>query len=147
MTFRASNILPQEAYQTVKKAAWQLNINLVSFNAQLASTGADYNFLRSIYQTLTRSNNQLTALEATPGLAAFAQAQEDDVTYNVAAEFVTLEAAIGDALLWLDTNIPTAVTLKSPGAWDDGTMVATVFSPAQTAGLQAALATVVAAIS
>jgi len=147
MTFRASNILPQEAYQTVKRAAVQLKINLASFNAQLASSGADYDFLQAIYRTLTRADDQFTALKSTQGLAAFAKYQEDDDTYDVVTAFAEMQAAIVGAKAWLDANVPTSVTVKPPADWTDDTMISNAFSPAQTAGLRIELTAVINVIS
>ena len=147
MAFKASNVLPQEAYQTTKRAAVQLSVNVTSFNARMASSGADYDFLRDVYQTLTRSNNQFSSLKDTPGLAQFAKDQEVDPAYDVAMEFTSMQAAISSALSWMDTNIPTGVTLKTPTEWGDGTLVSAVFTPAQTSGLRAELTALVATIS
>lgn len=147
MAFKASNILPQEAYQTVKRAAVQLKVNLASFNTRLAGSSADYDFLRDIYQTLARADSQFTSLRSTQGLADFARVQEGDPSYDVAAEFVGMQAAIAVALSWLDANIPTNVELKTPFNWSDGTMVSTTFNVTQTAGLRTEIDAILATIA
>ena len=147
MAFRASNVLPAKAYDTVRGAAVQLKLNLQGFNVQLAANGADYDFLQSIYRTLTRANNQFDVLKATTGLAEYAKNAEVDQAYDVAAEFTSMQAAIDAALGWMNTNIPTSVTVKNPTVWDDSTLISNTFTPAQTAGLQTALGAVITEIS
>lgn len=147
MAFKASNIVPQEAYRTVKAAAVQLKINLQSFNVTMAAGNIGYDFIRGIYRTLARANNQFTQLRSTPGLLAYAKSQEDDVAYNVAAEFSDMQAAITSAISWLEGNVPTSVTIKPVTSWDDSTLISNEFTPAQTAQLRTRLASVVATIS
>jgi len=139
MAFRASNVVPQDAYLTLKRAAVQLKINLVGQKAKLAASGASYDFLQDIYLTMTRANGQFDALKVTPGLSAYAQAQESDNTYDVAAEFTSMQAAIIAAAGWMDANVPTSVTVKPPSAWSGGEIISNVFTAGQTTGLQAAL--------
>lgn len=147
MSFRASNVVPSDAYQILKRAAVQLKINLVSQNARLLASGADYSFLQDIYLTLTRANGQFDALKVTPGLAEYAQVQENDHAYDVAAAFTSMQAAIVGATGWMNANVPTSVTAKAPATWDGGVIIATTFTPAATAGLRAALQGVVDSIS
>jgi hypothetical protein len=148
MAFRASNAIPQEAYRIVKGAAVQLKANLQGMNVQLAAADAGYEFLRDIYRTLSRADAQMNLLAATPGIAAYAQAQENDAQYDVVAEFLAMQAAINDAIGWMDTNVPTSgITATSPAGWTDGgSMIATVFTSAQTEPLRTALQAVVATI-
>lgn len=147
MAFRASNIVPQQAYQMVKSAAVQLKTNLNAMIAQLAGAPASYEFLRDIYRTLSRAQGQFSALAATPGLVAHAKTQEDDQTYDVVAEFNSMQGAITGATVWMDANVPTAVTVSAPSAWGDGAMISTTFTPEETAPLRSALQAVVATIS
>lgn len=147
MAFRASNVLPSAAYTIVRQAAVQLVLNLNGMNAQLASSGADYDFLHGIYMTLSRANSQFSELKATPGIADHAKTAEGDPSYDVVAAFTAMQSAIEDALLWMDTNIPTSVTVKAPSTWDESTMIANTFTSAQTGGLRAALQSVINEVS
>lgn len=146
MAFRASNIIPLSAYQTVKRAAAQLKASAQGVRAQLAASNASYDFLRDIYRTLERAQAQFTQLAATPGLADYAKAQENDPAYDVAAEFTAMQSAITATLTWMNNNVPTSVTAKPPANWGDGALIATEFTPAQTAGLRAQLDAVIATI-
>lgn len=147
MAFKASNIIPSDAYQVVKRAATQLKLNCQGFVSTLQASGADYNYLRDIYLTLVRAKDQLNTLSTTPGLAAYAQDQENDPAYDVAAEFTGMLAAITGAITWMDTNVPTSVTAKSPAEWSNNeSMIVDTFSSGVTAGLRTALNAVVAEI-
>lgn len=139
MAFRASSIVPSDAYQTVKRSAVQLRVNMVGMKSQLAASGANYQFLQDIYLTLKRANSQFDALKVTDGLGDYAKAQENDPAYNVAAEFIAMQGAIVSCMGWLDANVPTTVTAKSPSAWDGISIISNTFTPAQTVGLQTAL--------
>jgi len=147
MAFKASNITPQKAYLQVKGTAVNLKANCQGFIAQLAAQNATYLYLRDIYRFLYNANAQFETLKATPGLAVYAQEQENDPAYNVAAEFTAMQATIANALSWMNTNIPTAVTAVSASAWATGDeTIATSFTPAQTATFRTVLTAIVNSI-
>lgn len=147
MAFKASNVVPQEAYRIVRGAANQLRINLIAIKAQLAASGADYAYLKSIVRLLVNANNQFDTLKSTPGLAAYAQEQENDPTYDVAAEFTAMQSAITGAIAWMDANVPTSVTVGAPSTWGEGSIITNTFTAGQTAGLQTAIQSVIDEIS
>jgi hypothetical protein len=149
MAFKASNLVPAETYRQVKGAAVQLKAICQGFNARLLANNADYQFLYDIYVTLARANSQFDALKTTPGLSTYAQSQEDDAAYDVAAEFTAMQSAINSAQNWMETNVPVKNrTVKSVNTWDssDSILISDVFTPAQTAGLRTQLDAVIAAI-
>lgn len=139
MAFRASNVLPSDAYLKVKRAAVQLKLTLQGNKAQLAANGADYEFLQRLYLALKNANNYFSTLKTTPGLAAYAKDQESDQAYDVAAEFTAMQTSLTSAMTWMESNVPTNVTTKPVNEWGDGVIVSNTFTPAQTAGLQTAL--------
>ncbi len=146
MTFRASNVLPSTAYDIVRRAAIQLKINLQGINSRLSAGNADYDFLREIFRTLERANNQFDTLKTTPGLADYAKDQEIDPTYNVATEFTSMQSTITASMGWIVANVPTNVTAKTPDTWGDGTLISDTFTPAQTSGLRTQLSSIIAEI-
>ena len=89
-----------------------------------------------------RSPLQIFAqVAAIPGIAAYAQAQFNDATYDVATEFTNMVNTINAVVNWVVTNFPKdtggfaqAYTLAS-----DGSRTPVTFTPAQTAGLTTAL--------
>lgn len=139
MAFKASNVVPQEAYRIVKQAAVNLKANLQTANATMAAGVVGVPYLRALYERLADTNAQFDALKTTPGLAAYAQAQEDDPAYDVVAEFTAMQTAIVAALAWMDTNEPAQVSIED-------FEVTTTFSPGATAGLRSELAAVIATI-
>jgi hypothetical protein len=146
MAFRATNVLPSTAYDLVRRAAVQLRVNLQAINVRLAAEAADYDYLKSIYRTLDRADDQFNTLKTTPGLEQYAKDLEVDQAYDVVAEFSAMQASIGAAKTWMEGNVPTNVTIKDPSTWDDTTMISNTFSPAQTAGLRTQLTLVIAEI-
>ena len=146
MAFRASNVLSSTAYDIVRRAAVQLKINLQGINLRLSSSDADYDFLREIFRTLERANNQFNTLKTTPGLADYAKDQEVDPTYNIVAEFTSMQSTITASIDWIVANIPTNVTAKTPDNWGDGTLISNTFTPAQTSGLRTQLSSVITEI-
>lgn len=147
MSFRATNIVPHTAYNTVKAAAVQLKTNIDSIVLHLAANNATYEYLRGIYQTLVRADNQFEALKTTPGLAEYAAAQENDPNYDVVVEFVAMQDAIASAKTWMQTNVPLSVTLRPMMNWDDGSLISTEFTPMETADFRTVLSAVSAAIA
>lgn len=147
MAFKASNVLPSTAYDTVRRTAIQLKNNLQAVNARLAASNTDYDYLREIYLLLKRADDQFDTLSATPGISQYAKEMENDPLYDVAAEFTAMQGAISSALAWLDSNVPTNVTIKSPASWDNGTLITNTFTPAQTAGLRTKISDVIAEIT
>ena len=137
MPFLASNTIPQDAYQRTKRTAVSLKANCQGFVTQLAAANANYSFLRDIYMTLKNANAFFETMKAVPGIGDYAKAQENDAAYNVAAEFTAMQGAIATAVTWMNSNVPTSVTAITPANWtDNGPMIATEFTPAQTATLR-----------
>lgn len=148
MAFRATSVTTQRAYQQVKGAAANVRANCSAFISNLAGENTNYQTLRDIYVLLHNASAQLTSLAATPGLAAYASDQEGDPEYDVVAEFTALQATLAAALSWMGSNVPTNVTVVAPASWPSASsLIATTFTPAQTAGLRTQLQSVVDAIS
>ena len=97
-----------------------------------------------------RSPLQIFAqVAAIPGIAAYAQAQFNDATYDVATEFTNMVNAVNSVVNWVVTNFPKdtggfaqAYTLAA-----DGSRTPATFTPTQTAGLTSAINAVIASIS
>jgi len=146
MAFKASNVLPADAYLTIKRGAVQLKVNLQGFVTYMAANDIDYDYLRGVYRTLERAKDQFDTLKTTAGLAQYAKDQESDQAYDVVTEFNSLITTIQAAITWLDNNVSTNVTAKLPENWRDGTLISNTFTPVQTAGLRTALNAVSAEI-
>jgi len=148
MAFRASTTSPQQAYATLKAAAVQLKINLVAIESHLATTFVNYDYVRDVYKTLQRANNQIASLVSTPGIAQYAKDQEGDQAYDVVSAVGAVQAVIETALLGIDAQAPATVSLIPPSQWgDSNTMIADVLTAEQTTDLRNVLNLVIAEIA
>ena len=140
MAFRASNVIPSKAYDQVRILARNVKSNCAHAITRMATSGADYTFLRDVRVFLANADAQFAELATTPGLPEYAAAQENDPAYDVAAEFTAMRGAIQAATGWMDANVPTSVTAVAPSAWvSAGPLIATTFTAAQTAPLRTQL--------
>ena len=144
MAVRATNAITSDAYIQIKRTLTQLKNNVDTWIPTLASSGADYGYIQKIYLGLINADTAVDEQKTTPGLATYAEEQEDDPTYDFQAEVTASLSDITAAFTWIDANIPiTARTLKPISQWTGSvTIVADEFTPAQTSGLQALLQTV-----
>jgi hypothetical protein len=65
MALLATNNSAAEAYRQIKNNAVQLRANAQSIATKLASGNVEYEYLRDVYNTLSRSKDQLALLRAT----------------------------------------------------------------------------------
>jgi hypothetical protein len=93
---------------------------------------------------------RLDQVTSVGGIVAYAQAQIDDATFDIAAEYTAMATQIGVTLSWIDDNFPKdgsgyllAVKFKTG---DPGRTEPRLLSSAQTAGLQTALQALLATI-
>jgi hypothetical protein len=139
MAFKTGLTL-DEGFRQARNVAASTKQRLQSTASQLTGT---YNALTAIElrQALVYNISQLNASAALPGIAAYAQNQYADNTYDVAAEFSTMLAAFQAIVDWLTTNIPsTGVSVTN------GLVTGVDYPPTATAPLltlvNAAIATV-----
>jgi len=149
MALLATNNSAAEAYRQIKNNAVQLRANAQSIATKLASGNVEYEYLRDVYNTLSRSKDQLALLRATQGIVQYAKDQEEDVNYAVKTEINALTSAIGDALTWMRTNVPRSVQVLALNEWQDlsKSLIVEVMTPAETAGLVTELNKITTAIS
>lgn len=105
----------------------------------------------TVFDVLIRARQavaRFNALKDTPGLAAYAKAQNDDPNYDVAAEFAAMVSALNALAAQIENDFPKdangfllAQTLGANGPVDR------TFTPAQTVNIRARLNAVVAAIA
>lgn len=145
MTFRV-NGLGQE-YQAAQVEAFKLRKFAVSFRAQL---GANVS-ANAVISCLVRMADSIAVwdrVSAVPGIVAYAQNEENDVLYDVAAEFTTMRTETIGVRDWILTNFPTAVSgeIIKDTLEVDGSITVRQFGSAETVGLQTALGQLVATI-
>ena len=148
MAFRATNILPQKGYDQAKKIATQLKNFSTKRSADLVGGGSSDTVLGTV-DTMRLFNEQLNAEASIPGIGDYAKAQEDDPTYDVAAEFIALLALIDAVITEVVSTFPVDGSgfLLAYTISPDGTQIPRTFNVAAVADLRTALDAVVAGVS
>ena len=148
MAFRATNILPQKGYDQAKKIATQLKNFSTKRSADLVGGGSSDTVLGTV-DTMRLFNEQLNAVASIPGIGDYAKAQEDDPTYDVAAEFIALLALIDAVITEVVSTFPVDGSgfLLAYTISPDGTQIPRTFNVAAVADLRTALDAVVAGVS
>ncbi len=143
MAFRATNIIPQDALKAIKAQVVQLlRLAQNRKTVLLSNTGADV--ILAMVDALLIQQANIDALKDTPGLVAYAKAQENDADYDIVTEFVALDGALDDVVAEITSTFPAATFLTlNP----DGTKTFQQLTPAQTANRRTKLDVVIAAIS
>ncbi len=147
MTFRVGGL--GKAYLKVQNEAIQLRAFAVTAQANLAAGNISANAVISVLTRMTGSIAVFDSVSSIPGLAVYAQNEENDVSYDVAAEFTAMRTEAIGTRDWILSNFPTAAsgeiikdTLES-----DGSITVRQFTPVETAGLQSALGLLIAQIN
>lgn len=150
MAFKASNQIPADGYVKAKRVANALKGDMQGAIATMQAGPVTGTYIRdAVYRVLAGALTVFNAVASIPNVAAYAQAQEDDDQYDVAAEFVAMVGAIEDAIAWIATNIPKdGGGFAAIQTWNaNGTITERSFSAAATAGLVTELQAVTATIS
>jgi hypothetical protein len=101
----------------------------------------------SVVQHLAQTTSMMTEWSQTPGIVEYAQAQYDDPSYNVVAEFTTMMNAMNAALTGLSSTFPV-----DGGGWllyqrfQAGAIVHRQFTAAQLAAAVSLIDAVIASI-
>ena len=148
MAFLASTQIPADAYAEAKRIANTLDAKCGEWIGFLAED-VDADQVWILYRELKHTLDRLDAIAAVPGIVEYAQAQEDVLDYDVAAEFGAMTTAITNAGTWTYNAIPrdgngytlthTTTTL--------GERIPRIFTPSQTAPLVPLLQAIVDAIA
>ena len=105
MAFRANSIIPERAFAEAKGVAAATKLLAQKFITRFAS-GAEWKEVYELLQILINRRAKFDELKTTPGIATYAQQQENDNTYDVVAEFTALLANI--------TNVIDAIVSSAP---------------------------------
>ena len=148
MAFKATQATQaQGLMMAMRQAAW-IKQEAQSAVAMLQST-VTANQIFQIVDNLRSPLQVFAQVAAIPGIAAYAQTQFNDPTYDVATEFTGMVNAVQGVVDWIVANFPKdaggfaqAYTLAS-----DGSRTPATFTPAQTAGLTTAINNVISSIA
>jgi len=148
MAFKALNILPDKGYERAKQTATGLRRFCLNLSSDLAS-GGDSNQVLNVVDSLISFKDNLNAVKAIPGIAGYAQRQESDNAYDVAAEFSTLLALVDAGIGTVVTLFPTDTNgyLLAYKFNPDGTLVPRSFTGAQLSPIRTALGNIASGVS
>lgn len=148
MAFIASQITLRQGLEAAMSQALAAK-NIAQATVSDLSSTRDANY---IFARVDDFRGRLAALQsaaAIPGMAAYAQQQLNNGTYDVVTEFNTMISALQAVIAWVVNNFPKEVDgfLKDTTAINaDGSRTAASFTSVQTAGwitqLNAFIATV-----
>ena len=147
MAFRVGGL--GRAYQKVQVEAINLRGFAVAAQAQLAAGNVSANAVINVLTRITGAIAVFDSVSAIPGLAAYAQNEENDGGYNVTAEFTAMRTEAIGTRDWILTNFPTAPSgeIIKDTLEPDGSITVKQFTPAETAGLQSALGLLIATVN
>lgn len=106
MAFRATNIIPEQAFAQAKTLAATLKSYCVNRSNDYATGATGKNILDAL-SALISYKEQLESIRTTPGIGAYAQEQEGDPAYDVGAEFVTLLSLLDATIQDIIATFPT----------------------------------------
>ena len=146
MAFKAQTEQLSDALAKVRAMARTVKGSAQSINDHSAAGPLSARAIVEFSEDLMQINEEFDRLKALPGLAAYVKNQYDDQTYDIAAEFVTMQAAVVSVAAWVSANIP------NDGRWllieeiIAGRVVQRTFTASTTAPFRVELAALIAVI-
>jgi hypothetical protein len=145
MAFPASNgaafpFTLDVAWKGARDAAYQLQQQCTAMNAQIAAGNVSAQNILAAMSFFVTINTQLTQYAAVPGLAAYAQAQVNSASLDVAGAFTAMQSALVAVGTWITSNFPVDSSgFLQAQKFASGLPVWQTFTTAQLAGLVTAL--------
>ncbi len=109
MAFPATNQNLADAYRLLKGRAADVRSQSVSLRAASLAGPIGADRILNYVAMLARSKTEMAALSATPGLAAYAQAQENNPALNIVNEYNAMTSQIDSTVGWIVANFPQDV--------------------------------------
>lgn len=141
MPFPASAQTQADALAMARRTATTLKSYAQKVRDVMVANTVSANQVENVMGEFKSAIEVWDAAKAVPGIAAYAQAQYDDATLDIAAEFTAMLTAAQAVRDWVIANVPTDAS-----GWVllhkyeiDGAITVRQFTPAQTAGLRTAL--------
>lgn len=138
-----------QAYDAVRAVAGAIKREAQTLHDQCAAGDVEAWRIAQYCESLSNSRDRLAALAAIPGLGAYAQAQENDPAYDVAAEYATMRDAIDATRTWIVANFPKDASgyLQAFQFTAQAKLARRALTTAQTAGLRTTLQSLIATIA
>jgi hypothetical protein len=137
-------------YADIQRKATSLQSLASAAKITLAAANTSGNEIKQLLELFIRCKSDLQTAAAVPGIATYAQTQEGDGGYNVAAEFTAMINACTGVINTITGLIPTAVSggqsYVAVEQWTAAGITVRSFTPAQTLGLRNALDTFIATV-
>ena len=148
MTFRASNQTTADAYANIKRQAVETKAYMTNQATAMQAASSPATTPLSVIQHLQKVIALFDGWTATPGIATYAQQQENDPTYDVATEYTTMRTAMVNALNSLVSIFPTSGGFMAYQTLNlDGTITVRTFTAAQLSSVVTLCNSVAATIS
>lgn len=139
------------SWDNARDIAGTIKARSISFRGALASSVATSETILYYAGNMATMRDQLVAISNIPGIAAYANEQINNPAFDVATEFNTMVSALNGVSAWIIANFPKDgsgfLLAKTFHADNSGRTVERMFTSVQTAGLQTALDTLIAAIN
>lgn len=134
-------------YQQITDEAAEIKRQAASLRAQAAAGNVQSTQILDWFIGLGSSRVTIAALASTPGLADYARNESSNESYDVAAEYTTMLAAIDGSMAWVTTNFPKDGSgYLLARQFSGNTIVDRSFNTAATAGLRTLLDSLTATI-
>ena len=141
MSFKVTSVYLQEVYPSLMQLIRETRNELINYRKDFVATGSDYHKLRQLFLSMRNKRTRLNVDKQIPGLVQYAQTQQDDVTYNIVAEFNTAMPNLQAIINRLILDMP-----KGPGdlvlgeTWTDANGVTPrAFTPSELSALVTAI--------
>jgi hypothetical protein len=148
VTFKASNQTTADAYANIKRQAASTKVYMTQQATAMQAATSEAWVPLQVIQHLRDVIALMDGWAATPGLAAYAQAQENDAAYNVASEYTAMRNAMVSARDSLIGMFPTSGGFLAYQTMDaSGNLGVRTFTAAQLASVVTLCNNVAATIS
>jgi hypothetical protein len=139
-----------QALGTLRGNAGAVKSRAVALNTACAAGNVASSVLLDFATFLADSKTVMQTASAIPGLAAYAQEQISDATFDIAASFTAMMAQIDATTTWFIANFPKDgngfLLAKTFTGDNSGRAQDRQFTPAQTATLRTVLSALIATI-
>jgi len=146
MAFPATNSSQAVALEKAQELAGLIKERSTNYVSAMQADDVSANVVLEIYRQCINANEEFNEIKATPGIAAYAQEQFEDIGLDIVAEFNTMIAAIDSVVSWISTNFPDDGTYILKDILTPTGVSVRTFTPGQTAGLRDALTALIATI-
>ena len=140
-----------QAWATARSTASSIKSRAQGLSTQAAAGNIGSSAILDFATYLADARLVLVKASQTGGIAAYAQAQVNDNTLNVAAEFSAMMDTLDGVIAWVVANFPKDgngfLLARTFQAGSTGRTVDRQFTPAQTASLRTTLDALIATIN